>query len=310
PGPAAAANQPVQPAPIGVPGPGPTAPAQVDNAQAIAAFIKKTKTDRLNELDLNEFAKVEGTEGLDEIHDLKLAGVMDTGLVHLSRFTKVTSLTLEGCTVTNAVGAVIQGLPELRILNLNSNPIDDQVMAVIASKPSIVELRLANTGLTDLGLNELEKLHDLEILDVSGTNITGAGFERFRDHKKLRALYANRCRQLQSEAFKFLAGCPLETLEVNATAVSDPGMVFIGKLKKLKKLSIGECGISDFGINKLVGMKDLEYIDVHNLVVSKALFQKLAPCKKLTYVNVRGTGISPADCVKFKTSHPECQIVR
>lgn len=294
-----------------IPGVPSSAPAQVDNAQALAAFVKKAKTGRLTEFDLNDFSKIEGTAGLDEIRELKFAGAVDTSLVHLSRFTKVTSLTLDGCVVSNAVGAVIKDLPDLQVLGLNYTSVNDQVILAIASKPGLVELRLAKTGITDAGLNELEKLHNLEILDITGTQITGAGFERFRDHRKLRELRASECRMLQSEAFKFLTGSPLEVLELNATGIADPAMVFISKMKRLKKLTIGDCAISDEGIKKLVGLKDLEYIDVHNLGgVSGVLFQKLIPCKNLKHVNVRATRITPADCLKFEKLHPGCEIVR
>ena len=309
PPPAAAASVPVQAAPPVAPVE-PIRAAPPDPKAVVTAFIKKSKTDILLDRDLEEVTSAEGAEGFDEVQELNLggAGITDLGVARLSKFPKLTKLELASSGVTNVGLEVIKDLPELRTLGLSRTKADDRIMATIASHPGIKELNISGTAVTDFGLNELEKLDDLEVLDISSTSITGSGFERFRGHKNLRAVIAQRS-SLQNEALKFLINCPIEVLEIDLSGVTDLGMVHVGKMKKLKKLSMGFSNITDFGIHKLGVMKDLEWVNARNCAgISRLLFQKLMPSKNLKFVCVIGTAISATDCATLKKLKPGCQI--
>ncbi len=313
---AAPAVAPVAPvaAPVQAPVEAPkavTAPPP-DPKAAVTAFLKKSKTEVLLDRDLVEITSAEGAEGFELVEELHLGGqgITDEGVSRLSKFSKLNKLELAGSKVTVAGLEVIKELPELQFLGLNNTQTDDRIMSTIAAHPGIKELYLASTAVTDVGLNELEKLDDLEVLDITSTGITGAGFQRFKGHKHLRSLIAQRS-GLQNEALKFLVGCPIEVLEIDMSGVSDPGMIHVGKMKQLKRLSFGFSSISDAGIQKLGVMKDLEYVNARNCaMVSSLLFKKLMTCKKLTYVCVVGTRITATDCANLKKLIPACEIVK
>lgn len=300
-------NAPVQPAPATTPMPA----APVDHKTVVAAFVKKSKTQNLTDRDLIEVTEGGAPGDFDEVKELRLAGaeITDAGAARLSKFSKLTTLEMGTTGVTNVGIEVVKDLPELTSLGLSHTRADDRIMSTIASNPSIKELRLAQTPITDFGLNELEKLKNLESLDINHTSINGSGFEGFRGHKNLKTLIAHHS-AIQNESLKFLVNCPIEVLELDQSGISDPGMVFIGRMKKLKKLSISFSSIGDAGVHKLGVMKDLEYVNVRNDPgISKLLFQKLMPCKNLKYVNVNGTLISATDCAKLRQLKPGCEVV-
>ncbi len=307
-GPVAGQAAPVAQAPTPVP----AAPAAKPDSKAVVdAFLAKAKSSPLTDIDLMQITDIEGLEHLEDVQELNLlgAGVTNTGVARLTKFPKLAKLDLSTGGVTNEGLKVIKDLPELRSLSLNHVlAVDDLTMSTIAANPGIKELYLDSTHITDVGLNELEKLENLEVLNISSTSITGAGFERFKGHKHLRSVIAQRS-QLKDDALKYLLGSPIEVLEIDMSGVTDMGMVHIGKMKNLKRLSMGFSNISDFGIRKLGVMKNLEYVNARNCGgISNLLFEKLKTCKNLKYVCVTGTGVTPAACVIMKKLIPGCEI--
>ncbi len=284
---------------------------KMDHKELVKAFYAKSKSFALTDRDIIEVTK-EGEPGdFDEVKELRLSGaeITDAGVSKLGKFTKLTTLDLSSSKATVEGMQVIKQLPELEYIGLSSTTADDRILVTIGSHPSIKEVALSSTGITDFGINELEKLNDLESLDISHTGVTGKGFEKFKGHKNLKKLVAHHS-GLQSEALKFLANCPIETLEIDQAGVGDAGMRYIGQMKKMKRLSMSFSSISDLGIKQMGTLKDLEYINVRNDAhISRFLFQKLMPCKNLKYVNVNGTLISATDCAALMKLKPGCEVV-
>ena len=311
------AQQAAPPAPVAAP-PAPIAPVEMpiaepakpDHKAAVEAFLTKAKTTGLTDADLLAITELEGVEGLDQVSELRLSGVeiTDAGVSRLGKFNKLARLDMSSSKVTNNGIQVIKDLPELESLKLTQTSADDRIMPVIAAHPGIKELVLSSTSLTDFGLNELEKMQELESLDISSTGINGIGFEHFKGSKKFKSLIARKT-GFQGEALKFLVNCPMEVLELDETAITDKSMKYVGRMKNLKRLSIGFTGITDYGINQLGVMKDLEYVNVRNdAKISNLLFKKLMTCKNLKYVCTNGTMISNADCAKLMKLIPGVEI--
>lgn len=287
-----------------------TEPAKPDHKAAVEAFLQKAKTTGLTDSDLIAVTDLEGVEGLDQVAELRLSGVeiTDAGVSRLGKFNKLARLDMSSSKVTNNGIQVIKDLPELESLKLTQTAADDRIMPVIAAHSGIKELVLSSTALSDFGLNELEKMQQLESLDISSTGINGAGFEHFKGNKKFKSLIARKT-GFQGEALKFLVNCPMEVLELDETPITDRSMKYIGRMKNLKRLSIGFTGISDLGINQLGVMKDLEYINVRNdAKISNLLFKKLMTCKNLKYVCSNGTMITNNDCAKLAKLIPGVEI--
>ncbi len=288
----------------------PAPPATASAKDIVAAFLEKAnKPGGVADQDL--IAVTELTEGLDVVTELKLsgAGVTDVGVARLPKFPKLSTLDLSTTQITGPGIVVLKELPELRKLGLGHTLIDDKAMENVGELKGLQELNLSRTAVTDRGMAELGKLDDLEALDISESiTITGTFFQNLKSNKKLKVLRAHHT-ILRGDAMKFLANCPIEELNLEATAMTDVGMLTIGKMNKLQILNLGHCNITDEGIKKMVVMKDLETVSFrNNNAVSNLLFAKLMKCKKLKYVDVTGTRINAADVAKLAKLLPECQV--
>ncbi|MES2790152.1 MAG: hypothetical protein V4719_11055, partial [Planctomycetota bacterium] len=162
-------GQPAAPAPVAAPvtptpvaTPMPTVLAKPDTKQLVAAFLEKAKTQGLKDQDLIDLSNAEGTDGFDQVQELRLGGeITDAGVSRLGKFPKLATLDLSNSKVSSVGLEVVKNLPSLQVLRLSQTAADDRVMPIIAQNPGIKELYLSNTATTDFGLNELEKLDEL-----------------------------------------------------------------------------------------------------------------------------------------------------
>ena len=98
---------------------------------------------------------------------------------------------------------------------------------------NLKELDLANTAVTDAGLQHLKDAPGLEILNLTETKISDAGLEVFQHMPNLKELR-------------------LDNLNIH-----DDGLKFLGGLTKLRWLSL--CGqITDAGLEHLKGLTGLK----------------------------------------------------
>ena len=84
--------------------------------------------------------------------------------------------------------AFLEGLTELRLLDLSFWSIRGEGMKRIAALKNLRSLALSSCGLQDGDLKALEGLADLEKLDLHGNPITDAGLEHLKNLKSLRTL--------------------------------------------------------------------------------------------------------------------------
>jgi hypothetical protein len=75
----------------------------------------------------------------------------------------------------------LQKLRNLLILDLSSTSVGDSGLATIASLHFLWELRLADTRVTDVGLQQVRRLTNLARLDLTGTDVSDAGTTYLED---------------------------------------------------------------------------------------------------------------------------------
>lgn len=134
--------------------------------------------------------------------------------------------------------------------------------------PSLIELNLSETLVTDKIIPSLRLLTRLEILDLSSNKgITGAGAKQL--------------------------GKPgLKTLNLANTAVTDDGLVGLAKATDLIKLDLSGTEVSDSGVKNLTGMNSLQEINLSNTKVSDAGVNALVKLKNLSLLNLSKTNIT------------------
>jgi hypothetical protein len=92
-------------------------------------------------------------------------------------------------TVTDEMLQALRPLPRLRELNLHSKTLDDrQLIQFVICHKNLWLLQLANTAISDVGVERLGGLTELEWMDLSATHVTDAGLDHLHSLKKMRWL--------------------------------------------------------------------------------------------------------------------------
>ena len=113
--------------------------------------------------------------------DFAFTQVTDQGLRSLKGCRKLQRLSLEGTRVTDeGLKNLVPHFPDLSELDLALTSVTDRGLEQVIRCPRLKTLYLTKTQITDAGLAELEKLRQLELVDLQGTPVTPAGVARFR----------------------------------------------------------------------------------------------------------------------------------
>jgi hypothetical protein len=94
---------------------------------------------------------------------------------------------LPGQTITDETINTLKQVEKIAELNLSKSTVTDaQIMAMCDQKlfSSLVALNVSNTGVTDAVLDKLSEVQFLAQINVTGSKITAAGLQRFRDARK------------------------------------------------------------------------------------------------------------------------------
>ena len=75
--------------------------------------------------------------------------------------------------------AILADKPDVVILEMANSDVTDETLALLADLPSLRELTLNDSAVTDVGLASLAALPSLETLRLARTRITPEGLERF-----------------------------------------------------------------------------------------------------------------------------------
>ena len=135
--------------------------------------------------------------------------------------------------------------------------------------------------------------------------------------------------------FKFLLGLPaLENANlVECDGLNDESLVFIGKIKGLKSLNLGDAQVTSAGLQSIAGLKSLETLDlgwtkdvgdaaipilarlpslkVLGLGGTKVTDRGIAgleACKGLTTVRLAKTKVTPQGIERLKKALPGCTV--
>lgn len=134
---------------------------------------------------------------------------------------------------------IVDGLPDLEVLDLRGAPITDEALVHLENLPKLRELYLGGsvitdveqtlfrTTITDAAIPHLAKLKTLRVLSLARTGVTDAGIAPLAELPNLEDLF-------------------LVDVQVTDDAVDD-----LGKLKSLKHLYLHETPITAQGVKRL-----------------------------------------------------------
>jgi serine/threonine-protein kinase len=161
-------------------------------------------------------------------------------------------------------------------MNLTKSNVHDAVgqwllkMVGPEGMPSLVDLKMSQTPVTDKLIPTLRLLPNLAKLDLSiNENIT-------------------------SEGAKGLANTHIKELSLSATRVGDEGMDGIGTMTDLIKLDLSETEITNLGIKKLAKLDNLQELNLSDTRIGDEAIKTLVKLKSLAILHLRKTDITAA----------------
>jgi hypothetical protein len=97
-------------------------------------------------------------------------------------------------------------------------------------------------------------------------------------------------------------------LGLGRTKVTDAGLVHVGKLKMLMRLSLENTAITDAGLAHLQGLDRLEYLNLYGTKITDAGLLTLKSLKSLRSVYVWNTGVTEAGAAALKKELPNVEV--
>lgn len=198
-------------------------------------------------------------------------------------------------------------LPKLRSLLFQGVPrVTDAGIAHVAHAKELRELYLADTQLTNVGVESFKGLQHVWSLTLDGTRINDSGVARLAALPKLHLLRLNRTRiegwglaaLPNAERFDvYLEGCPLtdrgicefvathdrlRRLSLNETPVTDRCLLALSRLHTIEDLRLNGTAVTDDGIQAFLAHPSLSSIDLRQTAVTEDVILQLeAASRKL-----------------------------
>ncbi|MFH5806785.1 hypothetical protein [Alienimonas sp. DA493] len=250
---------------------------------------------------------------LPELKTLTLGGVAfdDDAMATVGKLTSLERLDISGTPVTNEGLAELSGLTNLKVLRLKTVPVDDlaplegmtelreldvrfsnvgdAAMESVAKLPNLSALKLERSKVTDEGLKKLSPEQPLRVLDLDTgfsdplpilaekgytdlraleldrTDIYGAeGFAPLTQFKDLRVLSLQEAYPYDEDLQPVLGELTkLESLNLRQTPVTNALMPTVGELTELKTLNLAEVSaVTEPGLKELAPLTKMEDLDL------------------------------------------------
>jgi len=244
-----------------------------------------------------------GLQQLEELNvvglNLELAGrVSDAGLEHFERLRQLRVLILTGTNITHAGIRHLTANKNLVALDLEvCDGITDDACEPLGTMRQLKALIFKKTGfephrIGDAGLEKLQNLSDLEVLNLYGNNLTDDGLAHLEGLHKLKELH------------------------LSLLAISDAGLRHLKPLDSLEHLELlyseGFAGplLSDRGVEFLEPLTNLNTLNLTGAKLTDAGLERLRVLKKLKTLQLVRTQVTAEGVQAFQAALPGCEIIR
>jgi serine/threonine protein kinase/Leucine-rich repeat (LRR) protein len=158
-----------------------------------------------------------------------------------------------------------------------------------------------NPHVSDQDLAHLAELKSLAVLNLRGTNITGAGLFHLKKANSLRELDLVDCHHIDDGGLGHLKELQnLDRLWLYATPISNEGLIHIKELKSLTSLNVGYTRVTEEGLDHLLELKNLTFLHIGGDKITDAGLARLKELKKLKYLDINRNPITDAGLIHLK----------
>lgn len=249
-----------------------------------------------------------------EILSLTDTAISDVGVAKISALPNLKQLELTHCRLTENGWAAVGNLPSLKSLIVDGCGLDGAKLALICNAKTLTQLTMPRNPLNDFALPALQKLADLEYLEVGETQVTGMGLAFAQKgglkHLKFLGMYA--C-PLNAQGAKAISSVKsLERLSLgNISILNDDDVAsIVQSMKNLKYVYLAQCtNLNGSFLLKLKQCKDLEELHINQCAnIGDPAVGVLRTFKSLKLLSTNGTAITPRGIAELKSSLPDCTI--
>jgi endonuclease YncB( thermonuclease family) len=186
--------------------------------------------------------------------------------------------------------------------NVPKKPADGE-LALLENFPRLRSVGLSSQPITDAGLAHLQKLTELEGLNLNWTKVSAAGVIRLvKDRKRLRRLELSGV-DLSDEDLMALKGLTnLELLNLRSTLITDRAVANLQSFAKLRSLNIStnRGHITDAALQALKPLTALEDLDLDRTAITDAGLAHLKDMRRLRRLQFAHTAITDAGLEHLK----------
>lgn len=139
--------------------------------------------------------------------------------------------------------------------------VNDRALMVIARFQKLKNLDLRSNPITDDGLRHLKSLHQLEVLILDATKVSGSGIVYLKELPKLNTISFGSYQDgapIDDDGLEVICQLPqLTRLILNGTDITDEGLKHLSAIEGLEELSLDHTRVTESGLASLIGMKRL-----------------------------------------------------
>ena len=198
----------------------------------------------------------------------------------------------KGEAVTDAWLRNLEGLSDLRRLELSGTAVSDAGLASLRGLKNLERLNVCLTPVTDAGIKHLAGLTRLRRLVICSTRVTGSGFKDVPDWPRIESINLHSC-PVSDEGLAAISRFKnLQRLEIVHSRVTDAGLRHLGKLTNLRQLHVASHGTTRAGLGFVEKLSRLVQLDLYEELAGN---EGLAHVGKLTGLKILNLYVGPAD---------------
>jgi internalin A len=241
----------------------------------------------------------------------------DEALHYMARFSKIRLIALAWTQATDEGFKHLAGATSLRAIHVRKGAqLTDVGIESLHELKDLEEVHVDNSNLTDASLRTLSTMPKVESLALQGNNFTDDGLAYLSEMKQLKSLSVGMSKsQITDAGAAHLANLVnLEALDLQKARISDEGVKHLIGLTKLKSISLTGGGdspfaITDQGLAILASLPNLERLFLINSRITEAGIAQLASMKKLRHLSIGSANLDGAAISRLRQALPRVKVL-